>query len=75
MDYTQPLVSPWNGPSRSYEQLVCALDLLIEEEKRLDLRSRVPKSPSHIQASKDLAVNHARTAEVLATLWRVQAGE
>ncbi len=51
------------------------LDLLLEEEKSLTGILQGPETPGRTQAMVELIVNHARTAELLIRLWRLQAAE
>lgn len=56
------------------EHIVRALDLLIEEEKRLEERALKSDGSHRFQAMADLTVNHSRTADLLVTLLRLQPG-
>lgn len=73
MSHVKPReTSPYELQS-SYQQLVRSLDLLIEEEKRLQLLTTSLESCSRTQAHADVVVNHVRSAELIVTIWGVQA--
>ena len=73
MDYVQFQVPAQQSADRAHEQWVRMLDLLIEEEKRLEVTARNSDGLYKAQALADLTVNHSRTADLLVVLWGLQA--
>ena len=75
MNVTPFPVSLQKTSQQRYQQLAQTLDLLIEEEKRLERVAGCADPVHQGQSWVDLAVNHSRTADLLSVLWQLQFGE
>ena len=75
MDDSNTTVSQLDRHDARIAHLNVAIDLLAREEQRLQLFAQSSRDTYKTQVREDLLVNHARTADYLAKLWRLQAGQ